>query len=71
MKNYTHHFEIDGLDVYAYVHYEEGQESDYFEGIPYIAPAHYVDQLWIGDQEVQHGSVFDEIEERIQEELSE
>ena len=67
MKNYTHHFEIDGLDVYAIVWYEPGQEGSYED--PYIAPSHDVRKIWIGDQVVLPGDFFDIVEERIQEEL--
>lgn len=67
MKNYTHHFDIDGIDIYAVVWYEEGQEGSY--DLPYIAPSHEVRQMWIGDQELDHSDLYDYLEERIQEEL--
>lgn len=67
MKNYTHHFDIDGLDVYAIVWYEEGQEGTY--DLPYISATHDVRKMWIGDQELQYGELFTFLEERIQAEL--
>lgn len=67
MKDYTHHFDIDGLDVYAMVWYDEGQEGSY--DLPYIAPSYEIRNIWIGDQQLNYGDFFDIVEERIQEEL--
>lgn len=66
-KNWTHHFDIDGIDVYAIVWYDEGQEGSW--DLPYISPSHEVRAIWLGDQELQYGELFDFIEEHIQEEL--
>jgi len=67
MKDYTHHFEIDGIDVYAVVWYDEGQEGTY--DLPYISPSYEIRAIWIGDQELNYGDFFEMVEERILEEL--
>lgn len=67
MKDYTHHFDIDGIDIFAVVWYDEGQEGSW--DLPYIAASHEIRRMWIGDQLIESGDLFDFIEERIQEEL--
>lgn len=69
MKNYTHHFDIDGLDVYANVAFHEGQEGSYANYTEPISPYHEIYAIWVGDQELNAGDLFEIIEARIQEEL--
>ena len=68
MKDYTHHFDIDGIDIYAIVWYDEGQEGSW--DLPYISPSHEIRRMWIGDQLLDPATdLFCYIEEKIQEEL--
>jgi hypothetical protein len=67
MKNYTHHFDIDGIDVYASVHYDPGQDQTH--DLPGYDPSHEITSIWVGDQQLDYSELFDFLEERIQEEL--
>lgn len=71
MINWTHHFDMDGVDIYAALSYDEGQEQTYDQ--PYIAPHHEVYAIWVGleKQPLEYGSLWDAIELLIHEEIGE